>query len=100
MFRPVERGSRAIIWFFAFVMAIAAARYFYFSSQFENQLEDQANAAISRLIHAPAIPPIHPFEHHPVLLSVHLLGGMLSIVAGLFQFLPGLRESHPLLQSS
>jgi hypothetical protein len=40
MYRFVERGSRALIWGFAFLMALAAARYFYLSPPLVNGLED------------------------------------------------------------
>src|SRR5438309_55319 len=97
MNRFVKRSSLILIWTFAALMAITAARYFYLSPQLVNDFEDRANAAISQAIHAPPIPPIHPFEHHPVLLSIHVIGGMVSILVGLFQFLPRLRDSRPQL---
>src|SRR5437016_6468082 len=93
MNRFVKRSSLILIWTFAALMALTAARYFYLSPQLVNDLEDRANAAVSQTFHASPIPAIHPFEHHPVLLSIHVLGGMLAIVVGLFQFLPRLRDS-------
>src|SRR5579863_6743867 len=97
MYRVVERSSRGLIWLFAVLMAVAAARYLYLPPQLVNDLEDRANAAISQAIHTPSIPAIHPFDHHPVLLSIHIVGGIVSIILGLFQFIPRLRASRPML---
>src|SRR5438270_10053339 len=97
MYGLVKLSTRVFVWIFALLMALSAARYFYLSPQLVNDLEDRANAAISQAVHAPPIPPIHPFEHHPILLSIHVVGGMVSIVLGLFQFLPRLRDSRPQL---
>src|SRR5205085_12337045 len=53
-----------------------------------------AAATLSRLLHSPPIPTMHPFSHHPYLLSVHVGAGMVAILAGLPQFLPAFREKY------
>ena len=93
----LQRGGKVTIWLFAFLMAISATRYFILPTQVVNDFEDRANTAISGAIHAPPLPPIHSFSHHPLMISVHLLGGIVSIIAGLFQFVPKLRGSNPQL---
>lgn len=95
MNRYVERSSQTIVWALALIMALVAGRYFYLSPQTVNDLEDKANAALGEAFHVQAPPPIHPFDHHPILLSIHVACGTAAIVLGLFQFLPGLRNNRP-----
>ena len=89
----------AALWVLAVVTAIFAARYFVFSSATLEQIEDASARLTGKWAVAP-IPALHPFSHQPALLLLHVSGGIVTLVFGLFQFLPKLRQTRPQVHRS
>jgi uncharacterized membrane protein len=85
----------AALWVLAVATAIFAARYFVFSSATLEQIEDASARLAGKWAGGAPIPALHPFSHQPALLLLHISGGILALMFGLFQFLPKLRQSRP-----
>lgn len=90
----LQRTGIAVLWALAFVTALFAARYFFFSSETLARFEDSAAQMTSRWAGTAPIPALHPFSRQPLLLLLHVGGGIAATLFGLFQFLPGLRHSR------
>jgi uncharacterized membrane protein len=95
-----ERVATAALWVLAVATAIFAARYFVFSSATLEQIEDASARLAGKWAGVAPIPALHPFSHQPALLLLHVSGGILALMFGLFQFLPKLRQSRPKVHRS
>lgn len=95
--KPAKSGriKTAALWIVSIATAMSAARYFVFSAATLENIEDAAARLTGKWAGAAPIPALHPFSHQPVLLLLHVGGGIVALVFGLFQFLPKLRQSRP-----
>lgn len=85
----------AALWVLAVATAIFAARYFVFSSATLEQIEDASARLTGKWAGVAPIPALHPFSHQPAVLLLHVGGGIVALMFGLFQFLPKLRQTRP-----
>ena len=93
----LKRMETAVLWVLAVATAVASARYFLFSAVTLAHMEDAAARMASTWAGTAPIPALHPFSHQPLLLLLHVSGGIVALICGLFQFLPQLRQSRPKL---
>src|SRR5229473_349533 len=78
----------AVFWILAVATAVSSARYFLFSVATLAHIEDAAAQITAKWVGTTPIPALHPFSHQPVLLLLHVSGGIVALMFGLFQFLP------------
>jgi hypothetical protein len=91
----LRQVGAAALWVLAIATAIFAARYFVFSSATLEQIEDASARLTGKWAGVAPIPALHPFSHQPAVLLLHVGGGIVALMFGLFQFLPKLRQTRP-----
>jgi Predicted membrane protein (DUF2306) len=79
MRRPFHSAMTTAMWFLAFAAALSSARYFFVPPPL---LLPAETLALSR---------------HHIWLLLHIAGGIVAMVVGLFQFVSSLREAYPLV---
>ena len=85
------RVARVTLWVFAFAVAFAAARYFVTPPPLMEPPLSFANPAADAGANlAPTL-----YRSHRILFLMHVGGGLVALVVGLFQFIGRLRDARP-----
>jgi RsiW-degrading membrane proteinase PrsW (M82 family) len=94
----IQRGATIAMWFLALLMAAFSLRYFFFSAATNDALEAQAAAVAGRILATrDPIPVLETASHNRPFVLMHVAGGIIATICGLFQFLPRLRAQQPAL---
>jgi uncharacterized membrane protein len=95
--KKIQRVTTAVLWVLAVATAVSSARYLFFSAAtlVNINIEDAAARMTARWTGTAPTPALHPFSHQPLLLLLHVGGGIVALLCGLFQFLPRLRQTRP-----
>jgi len=96
----VQRGATVVVWGLALLVAAFSARYLFLSPEriLPPELLQQLTAFLgnnsSRMNLSAGV---DVYARHPLLVRVHIGGGIVALVLGLFQFLGSLRVARPAL---
>lgn len=95
MSRRLRRAGIALMWALALFVGAFDLRYFFLSPTANDAFEARSAASFSKF--APKRPlPVFAFaSHNRPLLLLHVAGGFVALMVGLFQFLPQLRARRP-----
>src|SRR5438067_2103789 len=95
MFRPLQHIAIAIMWSLALFVAATSLRYFILSPQAEEAFEVRSAASFSKIATKRPLPVLGVASHNRALVLLHVGGGVVAMVAGLFQFVTRLRTTLP-----
>lgn len=95
MSRYLKRAGIALMWTLALFVGAFNLRYLVLSPAANDAFEAHSAASFSKF--APKRPlPVFAFaSHNRPLLLLHIAGGFVALIVGLFQFLPRLRSQRP-----
>ena len=88
------RVATIALWVLAISVAIGASRYFFLSQERLRYLGSFSDTPAAR---AGAMLGANALRDYPLLFPAHVGGGIVALIAGLFQFRPGLRAEKPRL---
>jgi len=91
----VRRAAIVLMWALALLVGAGTLRYFFWSPQRIDAFETRAAAAFNQIATKRPLPVFGFGTHNRALLLLHIAGGFVALIVGLFQFLPRLRDRRP-----
>lgn len=83
------------MWFLALFVAATSLRYFLLSPRAEDAFEVRSAAGLGKITTTRPPPVLAVASHNRPLLLLHVGGGVVAMVTGLFQFATRLRTTRP-----
>jgi hypothetical protein len=84
-----------MMWFLALLVAATSLRYFLLSPRAEDAFEARSAAGFSKIATKRPLPMLGVASHNRLLVLLHVGGGVVAMVTGLFQFVTRLRTTRP-----
>lgn len=90
-----KRGGITLMWALALLVGASTLRYFVWSPERNDAIERQSAAGFSKIATKRPLPVFAFASHNRPFLLMHIAGGLVALVVGLFQFVPKLRDRRP-----